>query len=199
MLKVLPTADLQSEVIERVREICGKLGLAEDNVRRASRVLLGDKYVPQLKLPTSARVVRWADRRGDDIPLSPLEFFRKHWARYDDEGILDQRDFRRLDNGLFEAIRIHCRNKKLDPKDFLPPPARGKAKQSSPPKHVERAAIHAPARPRNYAALAHDRAPARGKAKQSSPPKRGERAATRAPARPRNYAALADRGLRPEI
>ena len=127
--------DIQAELIFKIQKLCKDLNarhsqnLNEEKAFRAAQVLLGRHYKPRLRLPRTARVV-WSKREGRDHDLNPLQFYKKYWDRYAD--VLTQRDFRRLDQSLFDAIRFHCRQHQLDAKEYLPPPAREhQAKQGS--------------------------------------------------------------------
>jgi hypothetical protein len=96
----------------------------------AVRVLLGEDFKPaEASLPGEDEVPKWSERheRGEDEE-NPINFLERHWGELMNVGALDQHSLGRLDNSLLEAVRIFCRNRKMEPKAYLPPPARQQTK-----------------------------------------------------------------------
>jgi hypothetical protein len=113
----------QKAIIKRIRSICLDYGISPGLAARAARVLLGDKYISDISLP-SAAPKEWSNRRGADSELTPIEFLNKYWGQYLSSDVLFQADLRRLDEPLFNAIKTYCRNHNLSLKNHLPPPSR---------------------------------------------------------------------------
>jgi hypothetical protein len=107
-----------------LRIVCRQFDLPADNVEEAARLLRGEI----IKLPDVAEVT-WAKRSGVDKELNPIQFRDKYWKKYIDAGLMYQIDLKTLDKSLFEAIKIHCRNRQIPPTDQLPPANVARAKR----------------------------------------------------------------------
>ena len=66
----------------------------------------------------------WAER--EDELESPLDFLKRVWGKYIDAGVLYQFELDKRDHSLKEAIKSYCRNRRLDPKKYLPPPKKAR-------------------------------------------------------------------------
>lgn len=128
--------NLQTVVVSRIEDICKELNLPLNKARRAAKILLGNQYVPNSHLPDVAKIT-WSKRHGKDLMLTPIQFMDKYWGKYIEEDILSQCDLRRLDNSLFEAVKIYCRNRQLNPLNYLPSPSRKQAARVSIDQHPE--------------------------------------------------------------
>lgn len=114
--------NIQSDILQKMREICAEYGINPRRAPHAVRILLGKDYVPTLSIPKSAKL-QWCKRPrdGEDSTLNPIEFFDKYWGDYLDEGILTYRILNDLDESIINAIKGYCRSCGLDSADYLPP------------------------------------------------------------------------------
>jgi hypothetical protein len=111
---------------------CEQHGLPPQRAKRvatrAAHELMGTAYKAVIPTPTVPPAV-WSEREASDPDSdNPTKFLERHWGTFLDEDAVDQCTLRRLDVSLFDAIASYCRNRKLDPQDYLPPPARKQAK-----------------------------------------------------------------------
>jgi len=125
-------ASMQEELTSEIKKLCRRLDIPVKNSGAAVRLILGDKYKPTVSLPNEAPAT-WRGRSGEDENLTPVEFQDKYWGQYIESGALTQSDLRIKDITLFDAINTYCRNRGLNPKEFLPPPSRTRcARRRSP-------------------------------------------------------------------
>jgi hypothetical protein len=90
---------------------------------------MGSSYISSLLLPNKASAT-WDQRKDDDADLTPIQFLDKYWGKYIEADVLPQADLRRFDLSLVGAIEGYCKARGLDPKDYLPPPARTRGDRS---------------------------------------------------------------------
>lgn len=146
--RVQQCLERQEELVAALRQVCRRFGIKPTRAARAAHALLGSEYLPTICLPLVAPVT-WKGRPLEDRQLNPMMFLEKHWGEYLDTDVLSQVDLRRLDMSLFNAIQIYCKNRHIDPKDYLPPPSRTRvvpvsapATAVSPPRQERQPAGH---------------------------------------------------------
>lgn len=108
-----------------------KQGIAEEQLGRLCRIFSDHAESPKARegsisekrerlLPKSAPEV-WAQRKGRKE--NAIEFLRRVWGEFMDQGILYQDDIKRLgDPKLVQAVRDRCIAEGIDASTVLPPP-----------------------------------------------------------------------------
>jgi hypothetical protein len=122
-----PKDNVQGAVLKELEDICGRYGLPLGRAKRAARQLLQKDYVPSVPAPKIAPA-QWSELKEEDKALSPVEFLNKHWGKFIEDDVINQCEFRKFDESLFQAVRYYCNTQTppLDPYDFLPSPTTGK-------------------------------------------------------------------------